>query len=426
MNLIRHFGLDRSVVGGDGARIQLEDGTTAIDVVAGFGAMPLGVSPELPSGSATSPAFGRPFDCPPETRRLTQTLRGLYDDLGPRRAGGVLYCLSGTQAVQVADQVACIATGKDVVVGLRDGFHGRLGVAGALSSQAARPPFYASAAGRTARLLAPGEELSRVESAMSDGQVSALFLELVQGEAGGMRVLEGPWVVQLLALARSYGVVTVIDEIQTGLGRTGSILAAGGYGVQPDILLLGKALGGGLHPISAVIIADQYWDDWFRMTISSTFDTPRHAAATASAFLDLVVRPSFLAEIRQRGQRLQAGLDRVAADHPAVYRGRRGIALMQSLELRLADGSQLATFAERKGIGVLALCSWLLKHGVRASPCTGVPRRLRLTPPLTIRTEEIDVVVAALDEFARFLARPGSLARLLAGVRDVHPLLKTA
>ena len=423
--LIRHFRLDRSVVDGHGARVQLDDGTTAIDVIAGYGAMPFGTCPRLPFASITTPAFGRPFDDGPEVRRLATTLMELYGALGPQRGAGVLFAQSGTQAVQIADQVACFSTGNDVVAGLCGGFHGRLGVAAALSALADRPPFYYCASGRTARHVAPGEALERVDAVLNDG-VSALFLELVQGETGGMRVLNPDWVADVLQIARAHQVVTIVDEIQTGLGRTGALLASGSFRIQPDVLLLGKALGAGLHPLSAVVVGERCWDDRLAMAITSTFDQPRLAASAASFVLDVVGRPGFLRDVRRRGERLESSLNRLIQRHPDALGDRRGRCLMQSLEVRFRGDSQLEAFAEATGLATLAVCGWLLENGVRAAPCAGDYRRLRMTPPLTIEDEQIDLVVAVLDELAQVLRRPGAAVDLLAGMPPLAPIAKSA
>ena len=243
-------------------------------------------------------------------------------------------------------------------------------------------------------------------------RVAAFLLEPIQGEAGV--VIPPPGYLRAAAeLCRAHGVLLVADEVQTGLGRAGALAASWGEGrsladaeVRPDILVLGKALSGGVFPISAVLARDEIVLQIKPGEHGSTFAGSPLAAAVASASLRVIIEEELCANAVARGAQLRAGLGALVRAHPALLSSVRGVGLMTALDVRddARDGAGAPTSA-------LDLCLALgdaparygAPAGVLCKPTHG--HTIRLTPPLTITAAQVDaaleVVATALASFSR-------------------------
>jgi acetylornithine/N-succinyldiaminopimelate aminotransferase len=221
----------------------------------------------------------------------------------------------------------------------------------------------------------PLGDLEAVKRAITPRTV-AVMLEPIQGEAGvypaGDNFLRG-----LRAVTREAGLLLILDEIQTGIGRTGRLFAFEHAGVEPDVLTLGKGLGGGV-PLAALVAAEhaccfEYGDQ------GGTFNGSALITAIGSAVLDAVSRPAFLADVAAKGDYL---MDRLRGLSAARGHGEvRGRGLLVALELRGADAAKVARSAMDRG---------LLVNAPR-------PDTLRFMPALTVTREEIDRMLVLLE-----------------------------
>ncbi|UOP05535.1 aspartate aminotransferase family protein [Conchiformibius kuhniae] len=227
----------------------------------------------------------------------------------------------------------------------------------------------------------PANDIAALQARLAQGGVCALMLEIVQGE-GGLNLLDGAYLAEAQRLCREHDVLLLIDEVQTGIGRTGQMFAFQHFDLSPDIITLAKGLGGGL-PIGAAVFGARCRDTLGRGDHGSTFGGNPVCCAGANAVLARL-DAAFLAEVRRKGEALQAALRGL----PNV-RAVSGLGLMVGAEL--ADGiaaGEVAEAARQRGLLLLTA-----KH------------KLRFLPPLIISEQEINEGVAILREVLADLHR---------------------
>jgi acetylornithine/N-succinyldiaminopimelate aminotransferase len=283
--------------------------------------------------------------------------------------GKVYFCNSGAEANEAAIKLARKARpGGDVVV-LHGAFHGRTyGALSATPQEAKQAPFAPLVPGF--RAIDPTPEAI---GATVDGRTAALLLEPIQGETG-VHVLSDELLRSARAACDEHGAALIFDEVQCGMGRTGTLWAYEQTGVRPDAMTVAKALGGGL-PIGALITGVRLADVLQPGDHGSTFAGGPVVAASALAALELTDDPQLLGRVGELGQRLAAGLQQLP--HVLAVRG-RGLMLAGELDVSAPRASRRALFDQRLVVNA-----------------TG-PSTLRLLPPLTIDVDDVDEALARL------------------------------
>ena len=211
----------------------------------------------------------------------------------------------------------------------------------------------------------------------ADEMTCAVMMELVQGE-GGVLPLDREFVKQVEAFCRERDILLIIDEVQTGIGRTGSLFCFQQYGIRPDIVTMAKGLGGGV-PIGAVLAAESCSNVLTPGTHATTFGGTPLVCAAANAVLDTVGDGQFLQQVKEKGEYLKNGI--LSIGSPNIL-GVRGMGLM--LAIIVEDGKH-AVFANK-----------LIEKGVLA--LTAGKNAVRLLPPLTISKEEMDEALTIMKE----------------------------
>ena len=369
-----YFKRSLHIVRGEGAVVLDDQGRRYIDCCAGIGVANVGhANPRVVA--AVAHQAERLITCPELFYNDTRAayLERLVAVL-PAGLERVFLCNSGSEAVEAALKFARVATGRQEVVATLRGFHGRtLGALSATWEPRYREPFAP---------LVPGfrhvryNDAAALESAVSD-QTAAILLEVVQGE-GGVRVAEMEYLRAAERLAHERGTLLIVDEVQTGFGRTGRLWASEHAGITPDLLCLAKAIAGGL-PMGATCLGPRV-PTLAHGSHGSTFGGNPLACAAGLAVLDEMEQRRLPEHAAELGARLRSRLDRLA-ERAAVVREVRGLGLMLGIELRQHVQPYLERLAER---GVLAL--------------TAGPSVIRLLPPLVIEPEQIDAVASALEE----------------------------
>jgi acetylornithine/LysW-gamma-L-lysine aminotransferase len=283
------------------------------------------------------------------------------------------FCNSGAEAVEAALKIARVATGRRGVVAARGGFHGRtMGALSATWEPHYRKPFEPLVRGfRHVRYNDP----AALAEALT-GDVGAVLLEVVQGE-GGVRLGDPEYLRTAQSLCRERGALFILDEVQTGFGRTGRMFALEHYGLEPDIVCLGKGIAGGF-PMGAVALGPRVSN----LSVGqhgSTFGGNPLACAAARATLRTLRELDFPRQAAEKGRYFLERLRELQKRKRRV-REVRGLGLMIGIEMRVKVAPILQALQEK---GVLAL--------------NAGPTVLRLLPPLVIGYEQIDAVVAALD-----------------------------
>jgi len=310
----------------------------------------------------------------------------------PGTPARVFFTNSGAEAVEGAMKMARYATGRPNFLAFIGAFHGR--TMGALSLTASK----ATQRRRFAPLLPsvfhapfpvasgrPGsdEALARIEelfaTVMPPESVAAVFVEPVQGE-GGYLVPPPDFLPRLRELTERHGILLVTDEVQSGMGRTGRMLAAEHWGVQPDVVCLAKGIASGL-PLGAFVARAEHMN-WAPGSHGSTFGGNPLACAAALATLDLL-EEGLVDSAREVGDHLLAGLRRLAERNPGLVTDVRGLGLMAAIELDApAHAAEVVQRAFPHGL-------LLLTAGTRA---------VRLCPPLVLTPDEADIGLEILGE----------------------------
>ncbi len=252
-------------------------------------------------------------------------------------------------------------------------------------------------------------EPRRIRSNIS--AIAACFAEPIQGE-GGVREMPDDLLRALRQLADRHGAALVFDEIQCGMGRTGSFLASAKSGVRADYYLLSKSLGGGLAKISALLVQAGLSVDDFGRHHTSTFAEDELSAEIALAAIDLLLRISPM--IAETGERLGGKLTEFAARWPDVVKVVRGRGLLRGVELAPVRRSSklLNDMLGEDRLGYVIAGYLLHQHGIRLLPTLSAPTTLRIQPSAFLSDVDIDRLVAALEATADLLRR-GDFATLM-------------
>ncbi|MCW3069041.1 MAG: acetylornithine and succinylornithine aminotransferase, partial [Solirubrobacterales bacterium] len=288
---------------------------------------------------------------------------------GSSLGGKVFLCNSGAEAVEAAIKLARKARpGGDVVV-VHGAFHGRTyGALSATPQESKQAPFAPLVPGFRAVEPDPGAIAAAV-----DGQTAAVLLEPIQGESG-VHVLSEEALRAARDACDERGAALIFDEIQCGMGRTGTLWAYEHSGVVPDALTSAKALGGGL-PIGALVTGERLADVLQPGDHGSTFAGGPVVAAAALTVLELIDDPSLLRRVRDLGERLREGLQTLP--HVVAVRG-RGLMLACELDVPAPAVARRALLAQRLVVNA-----------------TG-PTTLRMLPPLTIGEDDVDEALQRL------------------------------
>jgi len=372
------------------------DGTAYLDFVAQCGAVPLGHNPpELIEfiGDYLRSGFCN-FSVPLRSEEPAKLARLLCEHI-PGNLERCVYTNSGAETTEVAIKLARSSTKRRLILSAVNGFHGKTyGALCATENESYRRPFYVDNADFA---YVPFNDLDALEGALRSAEYAAFFVEPVQGE-GGMIPSDAEYLSGVQRICRAYGTLLVLDEIQTGLGRTGHFVAAEHFQVEPDIIMLAKALGGGLMSIGACLTTEAVWTTTFGQLHSSTFAGGALAAAVARQVVELVLRQDreLVRRAAARGHYLAEGLEGIQQRYPTVFRAATGMGLMRALHLQPQVG--------RKGMLLNYLGSPVISSFIfnRHQICTflALNRKdvLRLEPALIIEIEHIDRLLVALDD----------------------------
>ncbi|MBN2501952.1 MAG: aspartate aminotransferase family protein [Anaerolineales bacterium] len=363
---------DLMIVRGAGARVWDEAGKAYIDCAAGIGVANIGhCHPTLVQ--ALSEQANTLLTCPEmfyNNQRATLLAR-LSEKL-PDGLERIFLCNSGTEAVEAAIKFARASTGKPGVVAAMRGFHGRtLGSLSATHNKEYRQPFVPLVPGFS---HVPYDNIERLEAALTD-ETAAVILEIVQGESG-VRPGSPEYFQAVRQMCDERGILLIIDEVQTGFGRTGCWFACEHARIIPDLLALGKSIAGGV-PMGAVALGPKVMELKPGMH-GSTFGGNPLACAAALAVLDIYKQEDLVTKARESGAYL---LEQLAEIDSPLVREVRGLGLMAGMELRVRVHPLIDALTER---GVIALLAGSTV--------------LRLLPPLAISRSDLDTVVTAIGD----------------------------
>ena len=300
--------------------------------------------------------------------QVAQELAGPYDYLA-------FFCNSGAEANEAAIKLARKATGKQGIITFQQSFHGRTFGAMAATGQDKIKEGFGDGVPHFS--YAVYNDLSSVEKLVNQ-DTAAVMLELVQGESG-VRPAEAAFVKNLSDFCRREEILLIVDEVQTGMGRTGQLYSFEHYGIIPDIVTLAKGLANGL-PAGALLGKSSLASALGPGSHGSTFGGNKLAMAAALETLHIMKEAGFLEEVRSKSDILLEQLQLAFRDHPKIS-AVRGLGMMIGIETSISL-SRLVEAARQKGLIIL----------------TAGENVIRLLPPLTISREEIQQGIAILKE----------------------------
>lgn len=391
------------LVAAEGGRLVDDEGRAFLDFLAGWGTQALGHRPPRVEAALRGFLDAAEPNLPPS--RVTPAAGRLAKALHGRTGYDRTFLASGgTEAVEAALKLARAATGRPRIACLQGAYHGcTFGSLAMMAEGPYREDFGPHLPGVAALPFGDAEALGK---ALADPDLAAVVVEPIQVE-GGMRALPSGFLDALCAGTSPQGPLLVADEIQTGLGRTGVFLASESWPRRPDLVVLGKALGGGAMPLSALLtrgpIFDRAYGTLTRCELhASTFGGNALAATAGLATLN-VLDADLLAEVRAKGRHFRGLLDRHAAPSPLV-RDIRGKGLLWGVELQAPDHPVfrfdylgLPELGDVDATGFLVLRG-LLRRGFLAHVCGHAWQALRIHPPLTVAPSDLEDFARALGE----------------------------
>ena len=346
-------------------------GKTYLDFSSGIGVTNLGYHPHV--NQALTDQVGKILHQPNlYYNQLQEDVAGLL--IGDKDYLA-FFCNSGAEANEAAIKIARKASGKQEIITFQNSFHGR--TFGSMSATGQDKIKQGFGEGVPHFSYAIFNDIDSVKALASD-ETAAIMLELVQGESG-VQPADKAFVKALADFCKEAGIYLIVDEVQTGLGRTGKLYAYEHYDIEPDIFTLAKGLANGV-PVGAMLAKSSLGEAFSYGSHGSTFGGNKLAMAAAKATLEVMLVPGFLDTAFENGNKLQAKLQAALSDKETVTTV-RGLGYMIGIETT-GNLGELVQLARDKGLIVL----------------TAGTNVIRLLPPITLSDAEIEKGVAILSE----------------------------
>lgn len=415
---------DKAFVKAQGFHVWDAQGRIYLDFLGGYGALNLGHNPPE-VWEAVRKVSERPSLLQASLSSLAAALGHNLAQVTPGDLERTFFCNSGAEAVEGALKLARAANpGKKRILYCRQAFHGKsfgaLSVTGREKYQQPFKPLLPLCE------AIPFDDLAALEAQLQKEDVAAFIVEPVQGE-GGVIVPSPGYLAGVRRICDQYGCLLVVDEIQTGLGRTGYLFACQKEGIVPDIMCLAKSLGGGVMPVGAYIARPSVWDraysgmDKYALH-TSTFGGNAPAMAAGIAALRAILDQDLSRQALEKGRYLLEKLESLKS-RSGLIKEVRGQGLLLGLEFNQPVGGFFDKLTGGKVnevaheyLGSLVAGELLNKYQIITAYTLNNPNVVRLEPPLTVSYEALDRVVISLEEV---LARSGFGSIMFNSVRTV-------
>ncbi len=414
-------GISRTFVRGEGAWLYDANGNKYLDLVAGYGAVNLGHNhPAIVESVKNAINSYAPGFCPSAINPYPAALAEELVALAPAGLEMVFFTNSGTESTEASLKLARLSTGRTGLLHCSGSFHGKtLGSLSVTAKPNLQRPFGPLVPDAQSVLYGDIEALERE---LRTHRYAGLIVEPVQGEAG-VYVPPLGYLRQAQELCRQTGTLLIVDEVQTGMGRTGALFACEHEDVQPDIMTLAKSLGGGMLPIGAMLARRDVWEQAYGsvqtcLLHTTTFGGGSLACAAGLAAVRTIVKENLSARARDLGERLLKGLKDVCGRYKCV-REVRGQGLMIGIEFqrwprtavnhwKSLDETGLSQYLIGGYDGMVAALHTLQamyillnRFSIYSQNTRSNPQVLRIQPPLVIADAEVDRFLDAMDTACR-------------------------
>ncbi|HLH75681.1 MAG TPA: aspartate aminotransferase family protein [Candidatus Binataceae bacterium] len=394
-----------------GAELECADGRRVLDFLSGYGVHNAGHNhPRIVAALRTELAAEGPAMLQSHVPELAAALAARLCQRAAGRVNKVFFCSSGSEGIEAALKFARACTGRTGILYAHKAFHGL--TYGALSLMS--DPFWNAGFGPLlpGALALPFGDLPQLAHQLATKAFAALVLEPIQGE-GGVVLPPQDYLIRAQELCRRYGTLLILDEVQTGLYRTGPFLAAHHFGVEPDMVVLAKALSGGLVPSAAVLMSElvykRVYSSLQRALIhTSTYSENALAMRAGLATLEVLEDEQAGARALQLGEQLRAQLRQRLAGFEMVGEV-RGLGLMNAVEFRPPRRLRLRVpFEAFRRIhpamfGQVLVMRMFREHDILCQICGNNFMALKVLPPLTIEPRQMERFVAALGNVVELM-----------------------
>jgi acetylornithine/succinyldiaminopimelate/putrescine aminotransferase/predicted amino acid dehydrogenase len=398
--LMQLAGLHWQFVRGDGVWLFDKSGRRFLDAYAQYGVLALGhnhaaVHTALKNALAGQiPAMVQPYtavEAEALARRLCEMSNGAYNRC--------VLTSSGAETVEAAIKLARMHHRRPIIVSAVGSYHGKtMGALAASDRLAFSDAHFQPATGFLRVAYGDSDALARCFETHC-GEIAGFIVEPIQGERG-VHVPPPGYLKSAKQLCEQHDIAFIADEIQTGLFRTGDKFACDHEGVVPDVMLIAKALGGGIFPLGACLVREKNWDSDFALTHSSTFANNNLASSVALAVLDELETPRFQENLAAISTQLQSGLASLARRFPTRIKAVRGRGMMHAIELRAPEpqAGYFMNYLHHQGLGAYAFASVLAQRcGVLVLPALNDTNVIRIAPPLISQSAHIVELLDALE-----------------------------
>ncbi len=404
-SMLAMLDFDKHFVKAQGTKVWDENGNEYLDFLGGYGSLNLGHNhPKIIE--ALDKVTGVPVLLQASLSKLAPTLGFNLAQLTPGELKNCFFANSGAEAVEGALKLSRAATGRQRLVYCDGGFHGKtMGALSVSGRKKYRDPFKPLVPETLEVPFGDGEAL---ELAIRDQEAAAFLVEPVQGEGGIIFPPEG-YLAKAQELCNRYGTLLILDEIQSGFGRTGYMFACETEGVEPDVMCLSKFLGGGIMPVGAFITTETIWNAAFGgmekcLLHTSTYGGNTWGMAAGIAALKTAVEEDLPRQAQEKGDYLLDKLQEISSGSQLIKEV-RGKGLLIGLEFSpLSEGTLqkisggMVNKLGQEYLGSITAGELLNRHGIITAYTLNNPNVIRLEPPLNVSYEELDRVLEALQE----------------------------
>jgi len=423
--LLTSIKMDKQFVRGEGCYLFDNTGNRYLDCIAAYGALPFGYNPKAiwdvinDFQRSMEPSFVQP-----SALEAAGYLAKLLIKIAPAGLRYVTFTNSGAEAVEAAVKLCRSATGRRGILSTIKGFHGKtLGALSATGNSSYQTVFGAPVEGFAHIPFGDADALEQELKNKKDFY-AAFFVEPIQGEGGIVEPPKG-YLKNVSEICSRCGVRLVIDEIQTGLGRTGKMFACEEENITPDVLLIAKALGGGIIPIGACLSNEKTYNEDFAMKHSSTFAGNSLACRIGLEVLELLLvdNGKIMSQVIENGNILKNRLTVLKEQYPDIIKSVRGRGFMLGIEFKadksVFPGSLLGIMGEQE-LFTPAVSSYLLNvENLRVAPTLNGNDVIRIEPPLVMSLEQCHDAADKIGNVLNVLKK-GSTSRFLSYLIDTQ------